>query len=68
MREADNSLGATHGGDLNRLQQHKTVQNDISLKMEALAKMLRNERNYEGLFGGGGRSRTYDAADMSRVL
>ena len=22
----------------------------------------------EGIFGGGGRSRTYDAADMSRVL
>ena len=24
-------------------------------------------RNFDGLFGGGGRSRTYDAADMSRV-
>ena len=37
----------------------------------ANSKKMREIDNYEflgGIFGGGGRSRTYDAADMSRVL
>jgi integrase len=67
MREAVNSLGAVSGGDSDRLQQHKTVQNDISRKMAELSKLLINQRNFENFSGGGGRSRTYDAADMSRV-
>jgi hypothetical protein len=68
MREAVNSLGAIAGGDLNRLQGHKTVQNDISLKMGELTKLLKNQSFFEGRFGGGEWSRTTDAADMSRVL
>jgi len=55
MRDAVNILGAIAGA-INRLQGHKTVQNDISRKMGELAK-----------FGGGEWSRTTDAADMSRV-
>jgi integrase len=68
MREAVNSLGAIAGGDLNRLQEHKTVQNDISRKMAELANLLINQRNLKGKVGGGEWSRTTDAADMSRVL
>ena len=37
-------------------------------KMRELAKMLENYGFIKGKIGGGGRSRTYDAADMSRVL
>jgi integrase len=37
-------------------------------KMRELAKMLENYGFLKGKIGGGGRSRTYDAADMSRVL
>jgi hypothetical protein len=36
--------------------------------MRELAKMLENYGFLNGKFGGGGRSRTADAADMSRVL
>jgi hypothetical protein len=68
MREAVNSLGAIAGGDLNRLQQHKTVHTDISRKMAELSKLLINQRDFAGKFGGGGQIRTVDAADMSRVL
>lgn len=68
MREAVNSLGAIAGGDLNRLQGHKTVQNDISRKMGELSKLLVRQRIIEGKVGGGEWSRTTDAADMSRVL
>ena len=68
MREAVNSLGAIPGGDLNRLQEHKTVENDISRKMAELANLLLNQRNSVGKFGGGGQTRTVDSADMSRVL
>jgi hypothetical protein len=68
MREAVNGLGAVSGGDLDRLQQHKTAQNDISRKMAELADLLINQRNSVGKVGGGEWSRTTDAADMSRVL
>jgi len=67
MREAVNSLGAVSGGDSDRLQQHKTAQNDISRKMAELANLLINQRNSVGNFGGGGQTRTVDSADMSRV-
>jgi hypothetical protein len=36
--------------------------------LNALAKALTNHGYFKGNVGGGGRSRTYDAADMSRVL
>jgi integrase len=68
MREAVNSLGAVSGGDSDRLQRHKTAQNDISRKMAELANLLINQRNSFGKFGGGGQTRTVDSADMSRVL
>jgi len=35
--------------------------------LNALAKALTNHGYFKGNVGGGGRSRTYDAADMSRV-
>ena len=55
------SLGGKSGGGLIL----KKTQNDILtvLAIETLKRRL-GEKN----FGGGGRSRTYDAADMSRVL
>ena len=37
-------------------------------KMRELAKMLENDGFLKGNLSGGGRSRTADAADMSRVL
>jgi integrase len=68
MREAVNSLGAIPGGDLGRPQGLKIAQNDIQRKMAELARMLIKRGNFEGIFGGGGQSRTADSADMSRVL
>jgi integrase len=55
------SLGGKSGGELPR----KTTRNDILTKLaiEALTARITRES-----VGGGGRSRTYDAADMSRVL
>jgi hypothetical protein len=63
MKEAVQNLGATqitYGGK----KAHKQHQ----AKMAELARMLITEQNVYGKVGGGGRSRTYDAADMSRVL
>jgi hypothetical protein len=37
-------------------------------KVQELAKTLINRGYLKGNFGGGGQSRTVDAADMSRVL
>jgi integrase len=68
MREAVNSLGAVSGGDLGRPQGVKTAQNDIQEKMAELARVLKKHGNFGGIFGGGGRTRTVDSADMSRVL
>jgi hypothetical protein len=36
--------------------------------MAELSKLLINEQDFKGKFGGGEWSRTTDAADMSRVL
>ena len=36
--------------------------------LNSLAKVLTKHGYFKGKVGGGGRSRTYDAADMSRVL
>jgi hypothetical protein len=38
------------------------------VKMREVAKILENYGFLKGKTGGGGRSRTVDAADMSRVL
>jgi hypothetical protein len=65
---SDNILGATLGASQNALQGQKTVQKSIQAKMAELARMLITQQNAWEKVGGGGRSRTYDAADMSRVL
>jgi integrase len=64
----DKSLGATLGATQNSLPGQKSVENDIQVKMAELARMLTKRGNFEGLFGGGGQTRTVDSADMSRVL
>ena len=69
MQQAVKFLGkpveAELGGDSGGISPRKTAQNDILLKLAIEGLRARNER---GNVGGGGRSRTYDAADMSRVL
>jgi integrase len=64
----DKILGATLGASQNCLQEQKTVQNSIQMKIAEIMKLLANQQKYGEKIGGGGRSRTYDAADMSRVL
>ena len=61
MKEAVQNLGATQ----NKLRRQKRT-NSIQAKMAELARMLIAEQNVYRKVGGGGRSRTYDAADMSR--
>jgi integrase len=68
MKEAVSGLGATLGASQNALPGQKTVQKSIQVKMAELARMLITQQNAWEKVGGGGRSRTYDAADMSRVL
>jgi hypothetical protein len=58
------TLGATHKGH----QLQKKAENDA---LQLVAKLLRSGISTEKIsafFGGGGQSRTVDAADMSRVL
>jgi integrase len=62
------NLGANLGANENALADQKRVEKRA---IELLAKLLKNPNSAENLLekiGGGGRSRTYDAADMSRVL
>jgi hypothetical protein len=66
MKEAVSGLRATLGASQNAGA--KTVQKSIQVKMAELARMLITQQNAWEKVGGGGRSRTYDAADMSRVL
>ena len=68
MKEAVSGLGATLGASQNSSRGQKTVQNDIGRQIAALRQTLVKYGNLEGNFGGGGQSRTADAADMSRVL
>ena len=69
MKEAVQNLGkpleASLGGNSGGKSIPKTTQND---KLNELRVRLLRVRNARETFGGGGRSRTYDAADMSRVL
>jgi integrase len=69
MKEAVQNLGkpleASLGGNSGGKSIPKTTQND---KFQELRVRLLRVRNSRQNAGGGGRSRTYDAADMSRVL
>ena len=72
---SDKILEATLEASQNGLQVRKSAENSIQAKLGELAKILASRRNsYENRrltsdkFGGGGQSRTVDAADMSRVL
>jgi hypothetical protein len=49
-------------------QYAKIHKNDICLRNKRDAISVENVDGIEQTSGGGGRSRTYDAADMSRVL
>lgn len=68
MKKAVNNMGATLGANQNSLQGQKSVQSTTTRK---LAELMRDgliaRTNSENLVGGG-RIRTADAADMSRVL
>ena len=65
MQEAVKFLGANPGGESGGKSIPKTTQNDISPKVERIGITARY--TWEK-FGGGGRTRTVDSADMSRVL
>ena len=65
MRQAVEFLGGDSGGDSKSASGLETSQLAKLENLEELAKML---GFLKGKVGGGGRSRTYDAADMSRVL
>jgi hypothetical protein len=64
MRQAVEFLG----GDSKAENDRKTSDLADLENLNALAKVLTNHGYFKGKIGGGGRSRTYDAADMSRVL
>jgi hypothetical protein len=67
IRHAVENLGGDSGGDSMVANGRET--SDLTLQnLKALAKALTNHGYFKGNVGGGGRSRTYDAADMSRVL
>jgi integrase len=65
VRFLGKSLEADLGGSSGGVSLRKNTQNDIlrKLAIEGLRARIAREK-----VGGGGRSRTYDAADMSRVL
>jgi len=75
MQEAVSGLGvlvANSGSQFGSQLLSQTTQNDISQNREQKIDSPSKERKTLPVFakenGGGGRSRTYDAADMSRVL
>ena len=68
MKEAVKNLGATLGASQNTPRGQKTAQNDMLAKLAQLLISGGSIETLMGNFGGGGRSRTADAADMSRVL
>jgi hypothetical protein len=74
-KTSDKILEATLEASQNALQGQKTVETSIQGKLGEIAIFLASHRiSYEKRrltpekFGGGGQSRTVDAADMSRVL
>ena len=68
MRNAVENLGGGFGGDLMTAKGREMPDLAKLEKMRELAKMLESYGFLNGKVGGGGRSRTVDAADMSRVL
>ena len=68
MKEAVRNLGATLGASQNSSRGQKGAENDIGRQIAALRQALVKYGDVRGNFGGGGQSRTADAADMSRVL
>ena len=68
MRHAVENLGGDCGGDSMAANGRETSDLANLQNLNALAKVLTNHGFFKGEIGGGGRSRTYDAADMSRVL
>ncbi len=68
IRHAVENLGGDSGGDSMAANGRETSDLANLQNLNALAKALTNHGYFKGNVGGGGRSRTYDAADMSRVL
>jgi hypothetical protein len=68
MRQAVENVGGDSGGDSMAASGHEMSHLAKLGELRELAKMLENYGFTKGILGGGGRNRTYDAADMSRVL
>ena len=68
MRQAVANLGGDSGGDSVAANGLKTSDLAKLEEMRRIAKMLESYGFLREKTGGGGRSRTADAADMSRVL
>jgi hypothetical protein len=68
LEVAVQTLGASLGGNSKGESRQKTAQNDTAQDFSVTPKSFTNHENDWEKVGGGGRSRTYDAADMSRVL
>ena len=68
MRGAIENLGGDSGGNLTAPSGREMIDLAKLEQMRELAKTLESYGFLKGKVGGGGRSRTYDAADMSRVL
>ena len=63
-RHAVENLGGDSTAGIGRETSHLANLENLN----SLAKVLTKHGYFKGKVGGGGRSRTYDAADMSRVL
>jgi integrase len=68
MREAVENLGCDSGCNSMAAKGHEMSQLAKLGIVGELEKLLKSQGFLKGKVGGGGRSRTYDAADMSRVL
>jgi len=68
LNNDDEILEATLGGKSDAGKGAETTPNDISRLRQPRLNPLVTTQHSNKKFGGGGRNRTYDAADMSRVL
>lgn len=68
MREAVENLGCDSGYDSIAAKGPETSQLANLEQLQKVAIKLINQGFFKGKNGGGGQSRTADAADMSRVL
>jgi len=68
LNDDGENLGAVPGGGLRVKNLPKTTQNDISANSQPSVKSQVTPTQTSEKLGGGGRIRTFDAADMSRVL